>query len=216
MANSGSLPISLVKKYHKVFYCSQMTFIAQKGSTSGWKGKKACHTSRIRNLQKSEPRKWFTEIEKVTKLTKMYLNLDALGVDDANEKAKQLVSTTCLTMSQQESCLTGGNWQKWKRVLLTCFRHKIYRDEAVGLKSCKYTWKITIFVKMWNLGQYHENLIFCQLLLNWSSNLKILLHMCETYNCDDLKHSTFRFNLIDFQLNTDFPSQFCIFYPKIT
>ena len=40
--------------------------------------------------------------------------------------------------------------------------HKIYRDEAVGLKSCKYTWKITIFVKMWNLGQYHENLIFCQ------------------------------------------------------
>ena len=39
---------------------------------------------------------------------------------------------------------------------------KLYRDEAVGLKSCKYTWKITIFVKMWNLGQYRENLIFCQ------------------------------------------------------
>ena len=31
-----------------------------------------------------------------------------------------------------------------------------------GLKSCKYTWKITIFVKMWNLEQYRENLIFCQ------------------------------------------------------
>ena len=56
--------------------------------------------------------------------------------------------------------LTGGNWQKWKRVFLTCPCHKIYRDEAVGLKSCKYTWKITIFVKMWNLGQYRENLIF--------------------------------------------------------
>ena len=40
--------------------------------------------------------------------------------------------------------------------------HKIYRDEAVGLKSCKNTRKITIFVKMWNLGQYRENLIFCQ------------------------------------------------------
>ena len=25
-------------------------------------------------------------------------------------------------------------------------RHEIYRDEAVGLKSCKYTWKITIYV----------------------------------------------------------------------
>ena len=58
--------------------------------------------------------------------------------------------------------LTGGNWQKWKRVFLTCPCHEIYRDEAVGLKSCKNTWKITIFVKMWNLGQYHENLIFCQ------------------------------------------------------
>ena len=38
--------------------------------------------------------------------------------------------------------------------------------------------------------------------------------MCDTYNCDYLKHSTFRFNLIDFQLNTDFPSQFCFFYGK--
>ena len=58
--------------------------------------------------------------------------------------------------------LMGGNWQKWKRVFLTCPFHKIYRDEAVGLKSCKYTWKITKFVKMGNLGQYRENLIFCQ------------------------------------------------------
>ena len=112
--------------------------------------------------------------------------------------------------------LTDGNWQKWKRVFLTCPCHKIYRDQAVGLKSCKYTWKITKFVKMGNLGQYHENLIFCQQLLNWSSSLKILLHMCDTYNCDYLKHSTLRFNLIDFQLNTDFPSQFCVFYRKIT
>ena len=57
--------------------------------------------------------------------------------------------------------LTAHNWQKWKRVFLTCPCQKIYRDEAVRLKSCKYTWKITIFVKMWNLGQYRENLIFC-------------------------------------------------------
>ena len=60
------------------------------------------------------------------------------------------------------SILTGGNWQKWKRVFLTCPCHETYRDESVGLKSCKNTWKITIFVKMWNLGQYRENLIFCQ------------------------------------------------------
>ena len=58
--------------------------------------------------------------------------------------------------------LTGGNWQKWKWVFLTCPFHEIYRDEAVGLKSCKNTWKITIFVKMWNFGQNRENLKFCQ------------------------------------------------------
>ena len=40
--------------------------------------------------------------------------------------------------------------------------------------------------------------------------------MCHTYNCDYLKHITCRFNLIGFQLNTDFPSQFCGFYRKIT
>ena len=62
----------------------------------------------------------------------------------------------------ENNLLTGGSWQKWKRVFLTCPCHKIYRDEAVGLKSCKYTWKITKFVKMGNLGQYRENLIFCQ------------------------------------------------------
>ena len=46
--------------------------------------------------------------------------------------------------------LTAHNWQKWKRVLLTCPCHKICRDEAVGLKSCKYTWKITnFFCEIW-------------------------------------------------------------------
>ena len=78
-------------------------------------------------------------------------------------------SIDCLHIGEQmpnrctmQTDLTGGNWQKWKRVFLTCPCHKIYRDEAVGLKSCKYTWKITKLVKMGNLGQYRENLIFCQ------------------------------------------------------
>ena len=38
--------------------------------------------------------------------------------------------------------------------------------------------------------------------------------MCDTYNCDYLKHSTLRFNLIDFQLNTDYPFQFYVFLPQ--
>ena len=38
--------------------------------------------------------------------------------------------------------------------------------------------------------------------------------MCDTYNCDYLKHSTFRFNLIDFQLNTDLQINFAFFTVK--
>ena len=67
-----------------------------------------------------------------------------------------------ISLSRHISTSLTHNWQKWKRVFLKFPCHKIYMDEAVGLKSCKYTWKIMIFVKMWNLGQYHENLIFCQ------------------------------------------------------
>ena len=37
--------------------------------------------------------------------------------------------------------VTAHNWQKWKRVFPTCLCQEIYRDEAVGLKSCKYTFK---------------------------------------------------------------------------
>ena len=38
--------------------------------------------------------------------------------------------------------------------------------------------------------------------------------MCDTHNCDYLKHSTFHWTLIDFRFHTDFPSQFCIFTVK--
>ena len=44
--------------------------------------------------------------------------------------------------------------------------------------------------------------------------------MCDTYDCDYLKYSTFRFNLVNFPLNKDFPSQFCLFFtlksPSVT
>ena len=68
----------------------------------------------------------------------------------------------CMVRVMKEMCLTAHNWQKWKWVFLKCPCHEIYRDEAVGLKSCKYTLKITICVYMWNFGQFRENLIFCQ------------------------------------------------------
>ena len=50
--------------------------------------------------------------------------------------------------------LTAHNWQKWKSRFLTCPCHEIHGEQAVGLKSSNHTWKITIFVNMWNLGQF--------------------------------------------------------------
>ena len=83
-----------------------------------------------------------------------------------------------------KNSLKAHNWQKWKSRFLTCQCHKIYRVEAVGLKRSNYTFKITIFVSMWNLGQFREKLIFSQYLLNEMFESKILLHICDAYNCD--------------------------------
>ena len=70
--------------------------------------------------------------------------------------------TICLKPLPGDFVLMSHNWQKWKRVFLTCPCHDIYRVEAVGLKNSNYTWKIMIFANMWNLGQFREKLIFCQ------------------------------------------------------
>ncbi len=52
------------------------------------KAKQSYYTSRIRNLQKVEPRKWHSEIKKVTKSCQAELKLDVPGVDDHDEKGK--------------------------------------------------------------------------------------------------------------------------------
>ena len=39
-----------------------------------------------------------------------------------------------------------------------------------------------------------------------SSNLEVLMHICDTYNRNYLPHTIFLFYLTDFQLNTDSPS----------
>ena len=40
--------------------------------------------------------------------------------------------------------------------------------------------------------------------------------MFDVYNCGYLLHTMFRFYRVDFQSNADLPSQFCLFYRKIT
>ena len=77
--------------------------------------------------------------------------------------------------------LTAHNWQKWKIVFLTCPCHEIYRDEAVGLKSCKYTWKIMIYVEFrvisWKILYFISNCLIevrsfwlsCSKVRNWAN-----------------------------------------------
>ena len=54
---------------------------------------------------------------------------------------------TTLSTDVTEIDLKAHNWQKWKRVFPTCPCLKIYRDEAVSLTSCKYTWKLRFLWK---------------------------------------------------------------------
>ena len=61
------------------------------------------------------------------------------------------------------------------------------------------------FVKIW----YFVNNCLVEVRIS-----KVLLHIGDTYNGNYLQHSTFHFNSIAFQLNTDFPSQFCVFTGK--
>ena len=61
--------------------------------------------------------------------------------------------------------------EKKKKRFLTCPCHKL-KGRICWLISSNYTFKIMIFVSMWNFGQFHEKLIFWQLLLKrFSVNL---------------------------------------------
>ena len=96
------------------------------------------------------------------------------------------------------------NWQKWMRRyrFLTCHCHKKIKgrsSRSINLhspsmpKNCYFCEKVKNWgtsVEIW----YFVNNCFIKLFL------KILLHMCDTYHCDYVTHTTFRFYLIDSQL----------------
>ena len=122
------------------------------------------------------------------------------------------INTGCIVT---ENNLTAHNWQKWKSTFLTCHYHEIYREEAVGLKSSNYTLKITILWICAIWGKFGKNWYF--------ENNCFIKNRIKKFFCTYVTHiiviiwHTPHFYLIDFQLNTDFPSQFCVFfYSKIT
>ena len=93
-----------------------------------------------------------------------FKRVTTLSKDESNFKIVDSTFQKKVTTIKNSKCLTLLNDSQLAKmkVFLTCHFHEIYRDKAVGLKSCKYTWKNTIYVNMWNLGQFRENLIFCQ------------------------------------------------------
>ena len=67
-----------------------------------------------------------------------------------------------------QPCISFGREGEDTSIFCSIHNYNIRKAEveAVGLENYNYTWKITIFVKMWNLGQFLEKLIFCLYLLN--------------------------------------------------
>ena len=92
------------------------------------------------------------------------------------------------------------NWQNWKSRFLTSPCHNIYRVEAVGLSLFNCTFKNYDFCKYVEFGAISWKFDIL-LITAWSNlNLKILLLICGTYNCDYLLHTAFCLYLTDFQL----------------
>ena len=84
-------------------------------------------------------------------------------------------------LKRKRACvlLTAHNWQILKSIL-SCYCYKIYRVEAVDQsKNSNYTWKIKIFMNMWNSGHFFlKNRQFAN---NCLINLQIWKFFC-THN----------------------------------
>ena len=110
--------------------------------------------------------------------------------------------------------LTTHKW-KWKSTFITYSCHKIYRGKkTICLKSSNYIFKTTISWKCELWGNFLKIWYFGNNSLIKISNLKILFYISDSYNWGYLQHTIFRFYSIDFKLNADFPSQFCVFTVK--
>ena len=68
---------------------------------------------------------------------------------------------------------------------------------------------------MWNLGQFPDFVKIWYFVNNCLIQLeskKSFAHVWHVYNCDYLRHSSFRFTLIDFQLNRAYRFPFPILH----
>ena len=123
---------------------------------------------------------------------------------------------------------TKMEWMVWTqgRVLLRLRRENIKENFIMWLKKetratsrCYGSWYETLAPdlnlinnKISSKNQSYVTVNICLIKFQISKSFSTYV----PYNCIYLRHTTFRFYLIDFQLNTDSSSQLCVFYRKIS
>ena len=123
----------------------------------------------------------------------------------------RLASTSCVSVGLNYNLnLMAHNWQIWKSRFLTCHCQNSYGKSSLSIKLQFCFKKNMVFVNMWDLGQFSENLILF-ITARWKFESKNPL--AHVWLVSLWLSVTFHFYLIDFQLNTDFPSEFCVFLP---
>ena len=103
--------------------------------------------------------------------------------------------------------------QKWESRFFSCPCLKIYTVEAVGLSLSNYTLLLKLqFLWVCEICcNFMKNLYF----VNNHLNLKILLHICDTYNCTWLSTTHYILFLLNwFSVKNRFLSNFCVFIIK--
>ena len=131
--------------------------------------------------------KFIKKTEKKIKQAKK--KIKSLNYAESNVHQKKINLNLQVLPKHRKSFLsiTDHKWQKFKNQKqifwkINMFLPQIYR--SVDLLLSKYCKKNAIFTSMSNLGYFCEKLTVSSVTTYQNLNLKILLHMCDTYKCD--------------------------------
>ena len=123
-----------------------------------------------------------------------------------------VIALQCLHALCENSAWYTSKWPLiCKSTFLTCHYHKIPRVEAIGpTKVYLYSYTLNLIVVCKIKGKFVKKL-FCQWLPNQSWNLESKNPFAHVMHMILNNRRTLHF---DFQLKSDFPSQFCLFTLK--
>ena len=94
--------------------------------------------------------------------------------------------------------LTAHNWQKWKRTIVTCPCHKIYREGTIALKTCNYILKNYDFCEYVKLREISWKIDILSITAYWkfeSKMRRISLWLTTTHHLSFLLNHQSRFSV---------------------